>query len=839
MNSTKLSMFILASTIGSFAFAQTNTIKGRILDDTHTPLSNVRVQIQNNENQNTITDNQGNYSIIVPKNETMILISKEGFETQSIPIKFENNENNITYVDITLNPTEKLIDEVRIYDNPSLVTNSAFNSRKKLDNIAGGTSLAHMRNLNSQRSQTLKDALQREPGVIIQEFFGGNDQPRMNIRGSGIHSNPQSRGISLLQDGIPINFTDGSYIIGVLEPQASNLVEIYRGANALEYGSTTLGGAINFVTKNGYNASPLSLKLEGGSFDYYNVAVSSGFSKGKNDGFASLSYNHSNGFRDYNSSRRLNALINVGRRFTDKFESRLYASFTDLYFDIPGPLTRQQMKDNPKQSNRGIKFTFPYAAGPNVLRDKPNRNSQIVRVGSKSVYQIDKNNLLSAMLYFQFAEDQFTYPISYGIRRDLNNDYGIRLTYEHKSERNNLLVGWHLSTGSIRQNGFVNKYGKRAGLFSKHDLHAKHNVLYFSDTYKFSDKLSANVSLQASWDSRKLEDLYPYATRPVIFFHPQNGNEIRVPLPNKTVKVNGNFNYFGLNPKVGLIYKVQDNIRLFTNFSRSYEPPTFLDIISTSGGFNPNGSTPEQKLGTANPNSSPTKINIANLKAQKASTFEIGTKGNLGNKLLWNLSLYNTWVQDEIFMLASDYGIGGVTTNAPYNTIHRGLETAIQSTLAQNIFSKAEDELKLFVNYNWADFKFDGGKIYKGKQVAGIPKHYSYIALNYKHPIGLSAELNLESLWSKTPTDNRNTVYQDPYHLIGAKLSYKFNKWTFYVQGNNLANKNYASSYLIRDIVNTPRMPLPPNAPKPTNEDAATFIPGVGTNFVAGVNFIF
>ena len=99
-------------------------------------------------------------------------------------------------------------------------------------------------------------------------------------------------GVALSQDGIPINFADGSYIIGVLEPQVSNLVEIYRGANALEYGGATLGGAMNFVTKNGYNASPLSVKMEAGSFNYFNSTISSGFSSGKSDLFVASSYNH-------------------------------------------------------------------------------------------------------------------------------------------------------------------------------------------------------------------------------------------------------------------------------------------------------------------------------------------------------------------------------------------------------------------------------------------------------------------------------------------------------------------------------------------------------------------
>ena len=109
--------------------------------------------------------------------------------------------------------------------------------------VAGSTSLVQMSPLR-QRLSTLKDALAMQPGVIIQEFFGLNDQPRLNIRGSGIQSNPQRRGVYLLQDGIPVNFADGSYIIGVMDPMTAHYVEVFKGANALTFGASTLGGAI-------------------------------------------------------------------------------------------------------------------------------------------------------------------------------------------------------------------------------------------------------------------------------------------------------------------------------------------------------------------------------------------------------------------------------------------------------------------------------------------------------------------------------------------------------------------------------------------------------------------
>lgn len=48
----------------------------------------------------------------------------------------------------------------------------------------------------------------------------------------GIQSNPQRRGVYLLQDGIPVNFADGSYIIGVMDYMTAHFVEVFKGANA-------------------------------------------------------------------------------------------------------------------------------------------------------------------------------------------------------------------------------------------------------------------------------------------------------------------------------------------------------------------------------------------------------------------------------------------------------------------------------------------------------------------------------------------------------------------------------------------------------------------------------
>ncbi|MFA5539957.1 MAG: TonB-dependent receptor plug domain-containing protein, partial [Gemmobacter sp.] len=62
---------------------------------------------------------------------------------------------------------------------------------------------------------TLREELSGTPGVVVQEFFGGNDQPRVQIRGSGLQQNPSERGLLVLQDGMPVNRADGAYVVGL------------------------------------------------------------------------------------------------------------------------------------------------------------------------------------------------------------------------------------------------------------------------------------------------------------------------------------------------------------------------------------------------------------------------------------------------------------------------------------------------------------------------------------------------------------------------------------------------------------------------------------------------
>jgi iron complex outermembrane receptor protein len=107
---------------------------------------------------------------------------------------------------------------------------------QRLSALPGGVALVEREEMTRSANLTASRALSMVPGVVVQDFFGANDQPRLQIRGSGLQQNPVERGILMLQDGLPLNRADGSYIVGFMNPNAASALEIYRGYMANRLG---------------------------------------------------------------------------------------------------------------------------------------------------------------------------------------------------------------------------------------------------------------------------------------------------------------------------------------------------------------------------------------------------------------------------------------------------------------------------------------------------------------------------------------------------------------------------------------------------------------------------
>ena len=680
--------------------------------------------------------------------------------------------------------------------------------------IAGSTSLVQMSPLR-QRLSTLKDALAMQPGVIIQEFFGLNDQPRLNIRGSGIQSNPQRRGVYLLQDGIPVNFADGSYIIGVMDPMTAHFVEVFKGANALNFGASTLGGAINFVspTANKQHGANTLVKVEGGSYGYRAVAASMGYRWQTSDAHISTSYSAQDGHRLYNHNTRWSIAANYGLQNPNgHVENRTYLHFTWLKFQFPGPLNMQQLMDNPKQVNAGV--DLPFSMGPNVLRDKPRRFARIIRVANRTGIRFNANSDLVAAVYYQYADDQFVFPITISIPHSYHHDGGLTVSYRLNTGKHHLRAGLVASAGQIDRRTYINKDGLESFMFAHDNLQARNLTLFAEDLIRLTSKLNFVADAHLVYNERNSSDRFPQPDLRPWYSHMSKKYRY---FRSQNTTLNQHFSAF--NPRIGLIYSPfkGEDVQLFGNLSRSYEPPTFDELVGTEV--------------TTNINTSPKRLYAIALDKQTATTLELGSKGRM-TRFSWNVAAYRSWVHNEILEV-KDYVRGIKRTENNPTTLHQGVEVGLNAVVADNPWGINAGKLTLGGVYDFSDFRFSGGK-YQGKRLAGVPQHYLNLSAEYEHSCGLSIAAQVEWKPGETPIDHTNTMFQPAYRVWNVRAAYALGKnISLYVEMKNVANSRYASSYVISDEIHNPPIPFPNFSAK----QMAFFIPAQPRCIFGGITW--
>ena len=680
--------------------------------------------------------------------------------------------------------------------------------------IAGSTSLVQMSPLR-QRLSTLKDALAMQPGVIIQEFFGLNDQPRLNIRGSGIQSNPQRRGVYLLQDGIPVNFADGSYIIGVMDPMRAHFVEVFKGANALNFGASTLGGAINFVspTANKQHGANTLVKVEVGSYGYRAVAASMGYRWQTSDAHISTSYSAQDGHRLYNHNTRWSIAANYGLQNPNgHVENRTYLHFTWLKFQFPGPLNMQQLMDNPKQVNAGV--DLPFSMGPNVLRDKPRRFARMIRVANRTGIRFNANSDLAAAVYYQYADDQFVFPITISIPHSYHHDGGLTVSYRLNTGKHNLRAGLVASAGQIDRRTYINKDGLESFMFAHDNLQARNLTLFAEDLIRLTSKLNFVVDAHLVYNERNSSDRFPQPDLRPWYSHMSKKYRY---FRSQSTTLNQHWTAF--NPRIGLIYSPfkGEDVQLFGNLSRSYEPPTFDELVGTEV--------------TTNINTSPKRLYAIALDKQTATTLELGSKGRTA-RFSWNVAAYRSWVHNEILEV-KDYVRGIKRTENYSTTLHQGVEVGLNAVVADNPWGTNAGKLTLGGVYDFSDFRFSGGK-YQGKRLAGIPQHYLNLSAEYEHSCGLSLAAQVEWKPGETPIDHTNTMFQPAYRVWNVRAAYALGKnISLYVEMKNVTNSRYASSYVISDEIHNPPIPFPNFSAK----QMAFFIPAQPRCIFGGITW--
>ena len=197
-------------------------------------------------------------------------------------------------------------------------------AQEVIDRTPGGVALVGSETITHSLGTNFKDVLDFVPGVFVQPRQGGtSEESQFSIRGSGLRNNFHIRGINILQDGFILNNADGFFRPEVLEFAATKRIEVFKGANGLRFGSNTLGGAINLVTKTGNESGAVDLWSEGGSFGFFKNYLASGQVFGPFDLYGGFTYTRADGYRNHSEISLQRIFSNVGYQFAGGTNLRL------------------------------------------------------------------------------------------------------------------------------------------------------------------------------------------------------------------------------------------------------------------------------------------------------------------------------------------------------------------------------------------------------------------------------------------------------------------------------------------------------------------------------------
>jgi iron complex outermembrane receptor protein len=693
----------------------------------------------------------------------------------------------------TTQPTEALPEITVKGKRISLTTPAIEAIREEIQQTPGGVSVVDAETYKRGRATTMKDALDYTPGVLVQSRFGA-EEARLSIRGSGIQRTFHGRGLKLLQDGVPLNLADGGFDFQAVDPLVASRIEVLRGANALELGGTTLGGAINFVAPTGYDAPALTTRLEYGSFGSIRAQLATAGVQGALDYYASFSHFSQDGFRDHSKQDNQRFFLNLGYRLSPTLETRFYVTYAKTNSELPGNLTKQQLEDNPEQAQRNAFFK-----PSDYIDSNWERNYKLFRLAHKTTWQEDDQRLSLSTFW---SNKDLDHPILFVIDQ-LSNDFGASLRYDNTGDvlghRNRLTIGASPTWGVVEDNRFNNVLGKRgpagAPLFPDPDSHqtSQNYDLYAQNQFWVTRKVALSIGSQLTYAIRDNRD---------------DSRGLRTDSQS----------WWGFSPKLGLLVQATPETQFFANVSRSFEPPSFGELTPNSAAAGSRG--------------------LINLDAQTATTIEVGTRGRDG-RFAWDLAYYYAWLDNELLQFQVAPGLNQ-TINAG-RTIHQGVEAGLDIDVIRGVWSKSGtlvksdgkktiapsntpgDRVVLHSTYLWNDFRYQNDSTFGNGLLAGIPEHYLRAELMYEHPCGFYVGPNIESVPKGYRVDAKATLFTDAYTLLGAKIGWRNTRGlSVYLEAKNLTDKHYAATTgVVQNATGSP----------------AQFLPGEGRSIFAGVEY--
>ena len=502
----------------------------------------------------------------------------------------------------------------------------------------------------------------------------------------------------LLIDGIKVEDPQtGHHTMNMTLPlEVIEKIEITKGSAGRIYGQNAFTGAINIITKKDIENN-ISLNLAGGSFNQKRGSLTVQRKLENSDILFNYNRKESEGYR-YNTDFK-----------NDEFFVKSNFKIKDQNISAIGAFNERKFGAN------------GFYASPAAIDQY--EETQASLIGFSTTYK--KNDLiLKPKLYWKRNQDMYVY-----LRQDpsvyrnlhISNKVGAELNASTSNSLGNLGLGFDLSRVSLKSNNLGER--KRTML----NMFVEQQVMLNNDKIDFTPGLAityfSDVSTKLNYQNNFFNNLFFY-------------------------------------PGMDLGYRLNNNLKLYTNIGFTYRIPTYTDLFY----------------------SSPTTLGNENLKLEKALTKEIGLK-YLKDDFNFNFSIYQRDVSDIIDYVKNNEAEPWQASNIrEINTSGFELNLAYKFYLGSfrrqtiNIgYSNIDDELLE------TDFAFS---------------RYALNSLKNQITATYMFEVN-ENISSTLAYKNAERSDEEKYTVIDFRTSYKLDKFTLSFILNNILDTEYSETNLV------------------------------------------
>lgn len=625
------------------------------------------------------------------------------------------------------------------------ITVSALRQPEQNLEVPLAVTIIDLRDIQLKRGYGIDDILQHVPGVLVQNRSGNQDL-RISIRGFGARGAGErsnagtTRGIRVLVDGIPETEPDGRTALDFINPLSIQSAEILRSNSSALFGNAS-GGVISFSTVPKETDTKWTLQSQIGSFGLQQYTVQARGMTNLGLLYATIGKSSFDGWRAQSQSDALQISAGFVNQTSARTKIGVHILAGNVNFQIPGPLNLEQYLKDPSMSADTSTFN------PTFIQRNERRNNTSGRIGLTIDHALTETLSLSAMTYLQskFLQRSERNTFRDFTRYHTGGNAIFKSINQFTPSIHSLFmagIDYQYQDGAILFYNLIN--GNRGNILRTNKREGAQNLGFFlQEEMMFDDEIS--LILGGRYDKISYYNaIYIDGAQPVFTSEDKN------------------FERF--TPKVGLTWRIHEDMSLYANIGGGIEvpagnetdPPASLSSFVINPLLKPIEST-SLELGYK-------------LQTQSANWLGIGQAEVKSDIAIYTISTIN-----DIIPYAGGrfYFSAGKTERIGFEFSHavhwkNGLSINLSLTTSKNTY----------INYV-IDSIVDGTKTgssfidYSNNEIAGIPSLFGTAQVKYVPEMIQGLQFGLDyRYFGKYYADDANTLQVDPFGVIDCFISY-------------------------------------------------------------------